>query len=370
MKIDIGIVNYHSASDTLGAVDHLGAWPHGEVWVVDNSTDADEAGALERAALQRPWMRVLVAERNLGFGQACNRIFERSGAPCLLLLNPDARIGADDVLALARHLQDHPRVGAVSPRIFLDAARRFVLPEATDQSPWSGLCQTLSTRWPRLALWRAAKLAQRTRVRMDGPAAFEVRTLAGAVLMVRRDAVQAAGGLFDPRYFMFFEDADLSLRLRRAGFRLAMLPPASAVHGYRHKAFKAELMEASRRQFMSARHPWFFRLTGRLVRLDALNRAVPLTAYPRVLPEPLHAAADLARETRGAGVLAISASPLGDPAAVRPRSTEPAPLTDAEWDLLEPGDYLALLQTAPGSRGAVWLRFTRAAGRDRAGPKM
>lgn len=41
--------------------------------------------------------------------------------------------------------------------------------------------------------------------------------LAGAVLMLRRDAVEACGGLFDESFFMYFEDAQLSDRLRAGG---------------------------------------------------------------------------------------------------------------------------------------------------------
>ena len=62
--------------------------------------------------------------------------------------------------------------------------------------------------------------------------------------MVHRRALDAEGGLFDPRFFMYFEDSDLSMRLRHQGWIMATVPQALAVHAWRNAPHKQGLMEA------------------------------------------------------------------------------------------------------------------------------
>ena len=71
----------------------------------------------------------------------------------------------------------------------------------------------------------------RVRTRLDGPDACEVETLKGANMSLRRIAIQAAGG-FDPGFAgtSLFEDADLTARVRRMGWRLRYEPDAAVIH--------------------------------------------------------------------------------------------------------------------------------------------
>ena len=269
-SVDIAIVNYRSAHDTLGAIARLAQWPHGRVWLVDNSAHEsdmhDESALLRQAVATMPWVTLLNPGANLGFGRACNLAFEQSDAEFFLLLNPDARIAQQDLMRMLQYMQGNPSLGAVSPRLFWNAQRSFMLPAAFPQSPWYSLALALATRARPLARWAAKRGLQRAMRQMASQAPFEVGFLAGAVMLLRRSAVLSAGGLFDPDYFMFFEDTDLSLRLRRAGHALALVPAASAVHEYRHRASKGPLMAHSQLQFFRKQHPFFF---------QAVRRAAP-----------------------------------------------------------------------------------------------
>jgi cellulose synthase/poly-beta-1,6-N-acetylglucosamine synthase-like glycosyltransferase len=217
--------------------------------------------------------------------------------------------------------------------------------------------QSLATRWHGLARWLAQRSLQTQRQRMTDGEPFEVAFLAGAVMMLRRDAVLAAGGLFDPDYFMFFEDSDLSVRLRRAGWRLAMVPRATAVHEYRHKSFKAAMMTRSREQYYRKRYPLFHRLSRALSRVDALARPVPVQQWFHVLPRPCRTLAEFNAQSEDAGVLAFSPSMLMMPAIFRPRGDAARPFGPDEWELLEPADYVALLESESGRRR--WVHFQR-----------
>lgn len=358
--IDIVIVNYRCAADTLGALAVLGPWPHGTVWLVDNSADAAEAAMLQAGTRGRNDLRLLIAEENLGFGRGCNRAFELSRAPHLLLLNPDARIDAAHVLRLAEALASDPAWGALSPKTYWDAERRFLLPAAFAQTPAALVAMTLAAHAPGLAHAVFRRYLQRTQKKMAGTKPFTTPFLTGAVLMLRRDAVSRAGGLFDPDYFMFYEDTDLSLRLRRAGFRLGIAPQAEAVHAYRHKPFKTPLMVEARQVYFRKRFPRFFAATRKLARVDRLARPICWADWGDVLPEPLGSAAQFADRTAGEGVVALSPTPLMMPAIMRPANALPAQLNDEDWDRLEAGRYMAAVGSATGALRLV--SFERAAG--------
>lgn len=369
MRIDIIIVNYQSAADVVRCLDALGPWVAGTIWLVNNS--AQESGstadtlALTAKAQQRDDVRLLQADENLGFGRGCNLAYEQSNADVLILLNPDARIERRDLEKLVNVLVDEPDLGALSPAMFWNDGRSFLIPPSVAQTPAASVGLVLSTRYAWLSRWLAARELRHMRWLAQQPRCQQVSFLSGAVLIVRRSAAQEAAKrsglpstlLFDPDYFMFFEDTDLSLRLRRAGWRLGIHPGIFAVHEYRHKAYKAALMSTARAQYFSKRFRWFYQITRKLGWLDRLAR--PLDTQQRFACRlgRLHSALELAEKTGHAGVLALSPSLLTRPALFRPAHLAAAPLSQDEWDLLEAGAY-ALLVQQPGGL-THWCHFER-----------
>jgi GT2 family glycosyltransferase len=358
-SVDIAIVNYFSALDVRRCLERLGPWMHGTVWLVDNSQDAAEFAALLECTQARPWVRLIDSGGNIGFGRACNVAFEQSTSPLFLLLNPDAWIAPADVQALAQAMNDDPRLGAVSPRVYWNEARTFLLPLGIAQTPWTALAQALAPRARRLARWAAARSLATQRQRMASTSTFEVAFLSCGSTMLRRQAALAAGGLFDPDYFMFFEDSDLSVRLRRSGWRLAIVPTAAAVHEYRHKAFKAGMMAQSRSQYFRKLYPWFHSLSAGLERLDALARPVPLQRWFEALPAECRTLTDFTSQTNARGVVAFSSSGLMMPAAFRPLGASVRSFDEEEWALLEPAGYVALMQDEGEAAPARWVHFER-----------
>lgn len=364
-SIDIAIVNYRSANDTLQALARLANWPNGTIWLVDNSAHEPDmtaqTAALQQASATMPWVVLLTTDSNLGFGRACNLAFSRSTADFFLLLNPDAEISTDDVNLLARSLLDHPRLGAVSPKMYWNRQNSFVLPPAFGQTPTRRVAWALATWTPALTRWAAQFGLTRARSQMASHAICKVHFLAGSVMMLRRNALRHAGGLFDPDFFMFFEDSDLSVRLRRSGYELAVVTAASAVHEYRHKAFKAGLMATAEQQYYRKRFPAFFRWSCGLTRVAALARPFDLTRWFTVMPQPVRSAKEFAELTGSEAVLAFSPSMLMMPAIFRPDSRLASCFNDDEWALLEPAVYVALLTGSSETAGQRWVCFERSA---------
>lgn len=362
-SIDIVVVNYRCAVDTLEALGRLDAWPHGTVWLVDNSAHEDdyqvEANQLRCCLATMRWVELLTPDKNLGFGRACNLAFAQSTSDYFLLLNPDARIATKDVLELAKTLTDNARLGAVSPKIFWNEDHSFLIPSAYPQSPFTTILMALATRSRRVARWAARMYLARMAKRMASGKVVNVSFVAGSVLMLRRSSALTAGGLFDPDYFMFFEDADLSMRLRQAGFKLAIATAVSAVHEYRHKAYKAALMQQSQAKYFTKHFPTFFRLSGSLAHIAAWGKPVIPSEWFLKLAEPLWRASEFAEQTNGARVVAFSPSMLMMPALFRPALTEACCFSEGEWRLLEPGEYVALIELCHnGPR--QWVHFERA----------
>jgi len=363
-SIDVIIVNYRGAADTLQALARLAEWPHGTLWLVDNSAHepdmAADTAALLQAGIDHPCVRLLTPGANLGFGCACNLAFAQSSADYVLLLNPDARISTEDVLLLEQSMESQPKLAGVSPKIYWNEQHTFVLPAAFAQTPWYYVAQALATRSRRVAQWAARRGLLRAMRQMAGSKVFEVDFVAGSVLLLRRSAVLQAGGLFDPDYFMFYEDSDLSLRLRRARYELAIVPSATAEHEYRHKAFKAGLMSQSQQHYFNKQYPLFFRWSGRLSRVPRLAGSMDLNAWFKVLAQPVSSAEEFTHQTGAAGVLAFSPTMLLMPAIFRPSMAQARPFDENEWGLLEPGPYTALLVDPESSTSPTWVYFRKA----------
>ena len=358
--IDIVIINYRSAEDTLAAIGGVTPWRHGRIWLVDNSEDGAQAAQLSSTLAGNPAVQLLVPDRNLGFGGGCNLAFEQSSAEYLLLLNPDARINERNIEVLAEAMRRHPEFGAVSPKTFWDPARRFLLPSAFPPTPAVTLAMTLALHSPSLAKHAAGRYLRKMRDNMASSHPYSTSFLVGAVMLLRRTAVLAAGGLFDPDYFMFYEDSDLSLRLRRAGYRLAIVPGAEAVHEYRHKPFKAEMMADSAQIYFARNFPWFYRWTKRLSRLDHWGRPARWDEWGDLLPHPLDSPEELHAQLGGAGVLALSPSVMMIPALFRPLGTAPVSLSPLDWARIEPGRYMLACSDDKTGSPVRWVGFERA----------
>ena len=228
------IVNYKVAELTGEAVcsvldsDFPGSC---RVVVVDNSEDPLEEKQL-RSLLPRE-VTLLVPPENLGFGRACNLALDGFAGDFILLLNPDARLLPGCLSRLQETLLAEEKVAAVGPQVFWDDACEYYLPPPSPPfmflfapamagfSSGSWMKRVMNVVWRRYAIevWCSE-------------APIKVGNLSGGHVLLKREAVERAGGLFDPRFFLYFEDTDLFIRLRKAGYSLIFDTRAKVVHHY------------------------------------------------------------------------------------------------------------------------------------------
>lgn len=284
------VVNYHSAVLCLNAVQSiLNSRSIGPVQVVvaDNSVDVTEAAYLQQHLPES--VHFQVNPENIGFGQACNAALNLYDAELILLLNPDAFLLPDCLIRMQRTLLSSSRLGAVGPQIFWDRQNGFFLPPSYLSAlfwiePLISLCSGSRARFSRLLglLWRCYAL----RV-WQARSPVRVFNLSGGHVLLKKEAIDAAGGLFDPRFFMYFEDTDCFQRIQSTGYRLVVEPRAEVVHYYDqcdpdHLGDKRSHIAASRQIFMEKHDRGWRHTLNRLSWL--LQRMLQVSIEPDVKP--------------------------------------------------------------------------------------
>lgn len=187
-----------------------------EVLVVDNASTDDTAQVLA----QHPDVRVVRNERNLGFAGGLAVALAHSTTPFVVLLNNDARFAPDAVERLLAHAEapGAERVGGVTAKVLLtapDAAGRRLVNSTGNVVDATGAGQDRD--------WLAVDGEER-----GGPDVFGVN---GGACLLRRAAVDDAGGV-DADLFLYYEDTDLSWRMRARGWTVRYAPDAVAEHDH------------------------------------------------------------------------------------------------------------------------------------------
>ncbi len=200
-----------------------------QLFVVDNGPE--EGRAQVRAALAA-WpggavtAELVAGHGNIGYGRANNRVLERLESDYHLVMNPDVEPDPESIAAALEVLAARPEVGLIAP----DA-------RGDDGAP-AYLCKRYPSVWV-LFLRGFAPRGLRERHARE-LAAYEMRDvvaggtiapvpLASGCFMLMRTALFRRVGGFDPRFFLYFEDYDLSLRLGREA-EVAFVPQARIVH--------------------------------------------------------------------------------------------------------------------------------------------
>lgn len=221
-RLSAVVVSYNTRDDLLRCLSSLRehAGVPCEITVVDNAS-ADGSAEAVRGAF--PDAQLIENPVNLGFARACNQGLRASSSPFVLLLNSDAQVLGGAVALLLGILEERPDVGLVGPRTrSADGAIQVSFgPDLTPMAEWGQrrLVRGVRRREPR-ALERVEALAARE---------HEPDWLSGSCLLARRQALEAVGG-FDEGFFLYEEDVDLCVRVRKAGWRILFTPRAEIVH--------------------------------------------------------------------------------------------------------------------------------------------
>ena len=221
-----------------------GALQHARVFLIDNQAETNTSSfsaQLGNACKQSDWIEAacIAGQGNIGYGRANNLAFARSTESDFhLVLNPDVKLAEEAITNAFLYLHEHPACAMVSP-----------VATSPDGSPLY-----LVKRYPDLLTLALRGFApgwinRRFRARLDKyeyrETAFDagltgVTIVSGCFMLVRRAALDRVQG-FDPAFFLYFEDFDLSYRIasfagiaRVADVRILHAGGGSATKGLRH----------------------------------------------------------------------------------------------------------------------------------------
>lgn len=224
--IDLIIVNYKSTdylNRCLRSVYRSLNGTKTNVYVFDNGS-SDHVDQIKDSF---PEVNLLKDNRNLGFSRAVNIVSKKTSSSYVVFLNPDAIIKNGLFESAKKFMEANPDVGIIGPRI-LDpdgcvqgSARAF----PTFLSGLAGRRSLITKMFPGSRLACTNILSNNS----DGKTPMEVDWVSGACMFVRRDALDDVG-LFDERFFLYWEDVDLCKRMVTGGWKVVYYPSAAIEH--------------------------------------------------------------------------------------------------------------------------------------------
>lgn len=242
--IGVVVVNWNQPQRTIECVQSVQRsvgvnLAHDAVIVVDNGSTDD---SLTLFAKMLPGVTVLSSTWNTGFAAGTNlglRAALAKGVFATLSLNNDASIAPDALAKLTQRMQADPHLGILEAKTFItDDPKR---------------------------LWAVGALLKNGRVINVGAAELDqgqydhtaLDSVYGCAIFLRTALLNTVG-LFDERFFMYYEDIDLCLRARAAGYRIAMEPAAHVWHDVsvstRHIPAHRIMQESKSRMQFFAKH--------------------------------------------------------------------------------------------------------------------
>ena len=257
------VVNHDGGEQVLHCIEALdrSTVPLHAILVVDNDS---RDGSRERIARRFPEVEILALTENAGPAPARNAGLEHATTPLVLLVDDDVMPAPDCLEAL---LRARAETGAevVTPRVVLHPDRTLLQCDGAD-AHFIGT-MTLRGAYSPLSLATAEK-------------PHPVGAVISSCLLVEREAMLELGG-FDPLYFLYLEDLEISIRLRSRGLDLCCAPEAVAYHdrgeGTAGLSFRSGAYPA-RRAYLSHRNRWLTLLIHYRLR-TLLLLTPPLAAY-------------------------------------------------------------------------------------------
>ena len=204
MDISIIIVNYNTSNfvkQCIESILHQSGVKY-EIIVIDNNS-IDSSIEILRTFSDK--INLIESDKNLGFGKANNRGFKEASGRYILLLNPDAKLQAnDDLEKIVGFMDDNPEYGLVGTKIICGKNESETLPKK---------------------FYPGEKYINSPYQQLPGNIAWII----GAVMIFPREVYKKIGG-FDEDYFLYCEDAAICLSVRKLGYKIGYFKDVAVLH--------------------------------------------------------------------------------------------------------------------------------------------
>ncbi len=226
LKVSIIIVNYKVKERLFACINSIyDSKPKTsfEIIVVDN----DEESVIEKELLKLfPDVKYIKSPSNLGYGGGNNLGAKYAKGEYLFILNPDTLVFKNTIDELASFLTRNKNVGIVSPLLVDKDEKPFVLQGTSELTPLKGIiCLSFIEKiFPKNRFSREYWLKD-----WNHTALKEIEVCPGTAFMISRKLFDKING-FDEKFFLYFEEDDVSNRVRKLGYKIYLLSKAKIFH--------------------------------------------------------------------------------------------------------------------------------------------
>ncbi len=215
IRLSIITINYNGMKDTCELIDTLPLEDNSiEVIVVDNASAQDEATVIEA---RYPQVKVIRSKENLGFAGGNNLGIKAAQGKYLFFLNNDTLLKpqTSDFKPLLTRLESSPKIGMVCPKIRFSWVNQLI--QFAGYTPLS----PITMRNKAIGCGEVDHGQHNT----SHPTPYAH----GAAMMVKREVIEKAG-LMPECYFLYYEELDWSMMIRRAGYEIWYEPACTIFH--------------------------------------------------------------------------------------------------------------------------------------------
>lgn len=213
MRLSVIVIEYFSKDDLTRCISSLERFAGDDAQIIISSNSCYPQAEREALIAAFPRCKWIFNPRNGGYAYSLNRGLEIAGGEYIAVINPDAVV-MRDISPMIDFLQAHPEVGVVAPKMVDD----------------SGAVQDSARSYVSLQAWLLRQavrvLGRRESVldrNVDYSRACTVDWAIGAFMLIRRQVYEKVGGECED-YFLYNEDMDWCLRIRKAGWETVYFP--------------------------------------------------------------------------------------------------------------------------------------------------
>lgn len=222
LDISVILVSYNTIGLTRKALNLLFGSLHNlkiEVFVIDNDSKDHSADILRH---EYPNIILIENKKNVGFGRANNQALPYINSRYVLLLNTDAFVEPDTIAKTVQYIDDHQQCGILGVKFLgadggLQPSCRFF------PTPWNIFLNRTGLN----RVFKHAKMVDD--MSWDHASVRECDWVPGCYFLIRKELIDQIG-LFDPRYFLYYEEIDLCFAAKKAGWHVTYFPYTSVVH--------------------------------------------------------------------------------------------------------------------------------------------
>ena len=213
-SVSIIIVNFNGKEILKRCLTSISTtnYPNFEIVVVDNASTDGSVKSIKKLSGSRPYTKIVENHENLGHAEGCNIGAQVSKGRYLVFLDSDTELRVEDWLwELVKVMESDENIGLAQAKVVL----------AKDERRLDYVCTAIDA----LGTWAATYGLKEDELKENR----EILAASSGCCIVRREVFNEVGG-FDPDYFIYDDDTDLSLGARLLGYKILLVPSAVIVH--------------------------------------------------------------------------------------------------------------------------------------------